>query len=73
MHTNNDASAAEAFASLTPDNILDAVEARGIQCNGRFLALNSYENRVYQIGVENAPPIGCQVLSSKPMDQCSDH
>lgn len=48
---------AEAFENLTPDNILDAVEASGIDCDGRFLALNSYENRVYQIGVEDAKPI----------------
>jgi len=47
----------QAFENLTPDNILDAVESRGIQCDGRFLALNSYENRVYQIGVEDAVPL----------------
>lgn len=47
----------EAFENLTPDHILDAVEASGIDCDGRFLALNSYENRVYQIGVANAKPI----------------
>lgn len=47
----------EAFENLKPDDILDAVESSGIDCDGRFLALNSYENRVYQIGVENAKPI----------------
>lgn len=47
----------EAFAKLTPDELLDAVEATGIHCDGRFLALNSYENRVYQIGVEDHPPL----------------
>lgn len=47
----------EAFENLTPDNILDAIEASGIDCDGRFLALNSYENRVYQIGVEDEKPI----------------
>lgn len=47
----------EAFAYLTPDNILDAVESLGIRCDGHFLALNSYENRVYQIGVEDSLPI----------------
>ena len=40
------------FMKLTPDAMLDAIEAEGIRCDGRFLALNSYENRVYQIGVE---------------------
>jgi len=47
----------DAFANLTPDNILDAVEATGIRCDGHFLALNSYENRVYQIGVEDGPAL----------------
>ncbi len=50
-------SQAEAFGKLTPDELLDAVEATGVRCDGRFLALNSYENRVYQIGVEDQPPL----------------
>ena len=37
------------YAALTPDTVLDAIEAAGLQVSGRFLALNSYENRVYQI------------------------
>lgn len=37
--------------------MLDAVEGCGIPCDGRFLALNSYENRVYQVGVEEANPV----------------
>ena len=53
----NQRSQIEAFGNLTPDELLDAVEADGIRCDGRFLALNSYENRVYQIGVEDAPPL----------------
>ena len=40
------------YQDLSPDRILDAVEATGLQCNGHLHALNSYENRVYQIGVE---------------------
>jgi len=46
-----------AFQSLGPDALLDAVEAVGYQCDGRFMALNSYENRVYQIGIEDAKPV----------------
>ncbi len=46
-----------AFQQLAPEQILDAVEACGVECDGRFLALNSYENRVYQIGVEQDSPI----------------
>lgn len=40
------------FQSLTPDRILDAIESLGYWVNGRVTALNSYENRVYQIGIE---------------------
>ena len=43
------------YAGLEPDVVLDAVESQGYRCNGRMLALNSYENRVYQIGIEEAP------------------
>ena len=39
------------FAELTPDCILDAVDSLGLVCDGRLLALNSFENRVYQIGI----------------------
>ncbi len=41
------------YADLTPDLILDAVDAGGYQTRGSLLALNSYENRVYQIGLED--------------------
>lgn len=47
----------KAFAQLTPDTMLDAVEECGLACDGRFLALNSYENRVYQIGLVDDAPI----------------
>ena len=45
------------FADLDPDTVLDAVEALGFECDGRVLALNSYENRVYRVGIEDAVPI----------------
>jgi Ser/Thr protein kinase RdoA (MazF antagonist) len=45
------------FERLTPDLILDAVESAGPRCDGRLLALNSYENRVYQVGLEEAAPV----------------
>ncbi len=45
------------YQLLTPDLILDALEAHGYQCDGRLLALNSYENRVYRVGLEDSPPI----------------
>ena len=45
------------YANLKPDFILDAVESAGFRCTGSLLALNSYENRVYQIGIEESAPI----------------
>jgi hypothetical protein len=40
------------FNQLTPDFLLDALQSVGIRGDGRLLALNSYENRVWQVGVE---------------------
>lgn len=41
------------FHELTPDRILDAVErSLGVRCTGRALALNSMENRVYELEIE---------------------
>ena len=44
--------AAAPFADLTPDAVLNAIDAVGVSTSGTLLALNSYENRVFQIGVE---------------------
>jgi Ser/Thr protein kinase RdoA (MazF antagonist) len=45
------------YAELSPEAVLDALETAGFRCDGRVLALNSYENRVYQIGREDAAPV----------------
>ncbi|HET8690644.1 MAG TPA: serine/threonine protein kinase [Steroidobacteraceae bacterium] len=45
------------FANLSPDLIADAVEAAGFPGDGRILALGSYENRVFQVGVEDSQPV----------------
>ncbi|HCW96336.1 MAG TPA: stress response kinase A, partial [Pseudomonas sp.] len=45
------------FDNLTPDLVLDAVESLGFLSDARVLALNSYENRVYQVGIEDAEPL----------------
>ncbi len=45
------------FSTLPPDRVLDAVESVGFRSDGRLLALNSYENRVYQIGLEEGAPL----------------
>ncbi|MDD5180934.1 MAG: serine/threonine protein kinase [Gallionellaceae bacterium] len=43
------------FSTLTPDCVLNALESVGLRSDGRLLALNSYENRVYQVGMEQGP------------------
>ncbi|HEX2531404.1 MAG TPA: serine/threonine protein kinase [Burkholderiaceae bacterium] len=45
------------FAGLTPDFVLGALESVGLYSDGRLLALNSYENRVYQVGMEQGAPL----------------
>lgn len=40
------------YEALQPDVILNAVETLGYTCDGRLQALNSYENRVFQVGLE---------------------
>jgi Ser/Thr protein kinase RdoA (MazF antagonist) len=45
------------FHRLTPTLVMDAVESRGFLCDRRIFALNSYENRVYQIGIEESQPL----------------
>jgi Ser/Thr protein kinase RdoA (MazF antagonist) len=45
------------FASLTPECVLDALDSVGQFSDGRLLALNSYENRVYQVGMEEGAPV----------------
>jgi len=49
--------AATSYAALSPDMVLDALDSVGLRSDGRLLALNSYENRVYQIGMEDGPPV----------------
>lgn len=45
------------YDRLEPDLIIDAVESAGYRSDARLLALNSYENRVYQVGIEDAAPL----------------
>ncbi len=45
------------FETLTPSFVINAVESQGYLSDGRLLALNSYENRVYQVGIEEQTPL----------------
>ncbi len=43
------------FFSLTPERVLEAVETLGIRSTGRCMALNSMENRVYEVELDLDP------------------
>ena len=45
------------YDSLTPDRILNAIERTGLLPDGHLLTLNSYENRVFQVGIEDQSPM----------------
>jgi Ser/Thr protein kinase RdoA (MazF antagonist) len=45
------------YSALTPDRVLDALASVGLRPDGRLQSLNSYENRVYQAGMEEGPPL----------------
>jgi Ser/Thr protein kinase RdoA (MazF antagonist) len=47
------ASASTPYAELTPAAVLDALDAVGLPGDGRLLQLNSYENRVFQVHLED--------------------
>ena len=56
--TAQPASSTKFFFELTPERVLDAVEALGVRCTGRVLALNSLENRVYEAELDIDLPEG---------------
>jgi len=45
------------FARLDPATVLDALDSVGLYADGRLLALNSYENRVYRAGIDEGAPV----------------
>jgi Ser/Thr protein kinase RdoA (MazF antagonist) len=47
----------ESYNNLGPDEILQSIENAGYDCNGHIFSLNSYENRVYQVGLYDAEPV----------------
>ena len=49
----DEASKPHAYASLTPDVVLDALSELGLAVDGRLTALSSYENRVYQVMLDD--------------------
>ena len=45
------------FSGLTPDSVLDALDSIDLRGDGRLMVLNSFENRVYQAGIEDGSPL----------------
>jgi Ser/Thr protein kinase RdoA (MazF antagonist) len=45
------------YDHLSPDVVISAVESLGLISDARIFPLNSYENRVYQVGIEEADPV----------------
>lgn len=50
-------SQAAPYAGLDPDTVLNALDSVGLRGDGRLIALNSYENRVYLVYLEDAEPV----------------
>lgn len=53
----NETQTSTPYQNLTPDFVLSAVEAQGFVSNARIYPLNSYENRVYEVGIEDQSPL----------------
>jgi len=53
-HPVSPADSAHPYAALSPDRVLEAAESLGFTPDARVFALNSYENRVYQLGLEHS-------------------
>lgn len=51
------ANSSHPYEALTPDFVLDAIESTGRLSDARILTLNSYENRVFQVGIEESVPV----------------
>jgi Ser/Thr protein kinase RdoA (MazF antagonist) len=57
MRSDSASAGVAPYADLSPDVVLDAIDAAGYVSDGRLLALASYENRVYQVGIEDGQPL----------------
>lgn len=59
-----------AYDALSPELVLDAVESLGQLPTGHCFALNSYENRVYQIGLDDHEVVAKFYRPERWTDQC---
>jgi Ser/Thr protein kinase RdoA (MazF antagonist) len=53
------------YSQLTPSLVLDALDAVGLRGDGRLLQLNSYENRVFQVHLEQDQGAAERVVVAK--------
>src|SRR5262249_6553240 len=53
------------FAGLTPDVVLNAIDATGLTTSGQLLALDSYENRVFEVGLDEPLANGAKFVVAK--------
>jgi Ser/Thr protein kinase RdoA (MazF antagonist) len=60
------------YEGLTPDVVLNALDSVGVRGDGRLLGLNSYENRVYQVWLEDAPAANSVVVKFYRPERWSD-
>ena len=54
---SSDPASSHPYSALTPDAVLDCIESAGLHPVGRMLGLNSYENRVYQVWMDEGQPV----------------
>ena len=45
------------YSRLSQEDVMDAVESLGLYSDARVFPLNSYENRVYQVGIDDEQPV----------------
>ena len=57
MAPNADTPLQDNYDALSPDLVIQAIESLGYLSDARILALNSYENRVYQVGIDEQVPV----------------
>ena len=57
------------YYQLGPDTVIAGGRIPGLICDGRLLALNSYENRVYQVGMEEGGATDRQVLPARALER----
>jgi hypothetical protein len=63
---------AHAFESLTPDAVLDALDSVGLRGDGRLTALSSYENRVYQVQLEDGSAVVAKFYRPAALERRAD-